>query len=115
FSSRRRHTRSKRDWSSDVCSSDLLPFAQFLPAAVGRFPGRRRRGSFLGPCGGGGDRRGGDGLLGGFSWCGGCRLLGSGWRLCQPAPNCSHGSSHAPADSSSAEAHTCEVTTQKAS
>src|SRR5699024_11577618 len=23
FSSRRRHTRSKRDWSSDVCSSDL--------------------------------------------------------------------------------------------
>src|SRR5699024_11843534 len=25
FSSRRRHTRSKRDWSSDVCSSDLDP------------------------------------------------------------------------------------------
>src|SRR5699024_827362 len=25
FSSRRRHTRSKRDWSSDVCSSDLSP------------------------------------------------------------------------------------------
>src|SRR5699024_2009697 len=25
FSSRRRHTRSKRDWSSDVCSSDLCP------------------------------------------------------------------------------------------
>src|SRR6266513_4497553 len=25
FSSRRRHTRSKRDWSSDVCSSDLHP------------------------------------------------------------------------------------------
>src|SRR5207249_8019134 len=24
-SSRRRHTRSKRDWSSDVCSSDLTP------------------------------------------------------------------------------------------
>src|SRR5699024_12143671 len=23
FASRRRHTRSKRDWSSDVCSSDL--------------------------------------------------------------------------------------------
>src|SRR5699024_11870575 len=23
FSSRKRHTRSKRDWSSDVCSSDL--------------------------------------------------------------------------------------------
>src|SRR5207249_9151593 len=26
FSSRRRHTRSKRDWSSDVCSSDLQEF-----------------------------------------------------------------------------------------
>ena len=25
FSSRRRHTRSDRDWSSDVCSSDLCP------------------------------------------------------------------------------------------
>src|SRR5204862_1805903 len=25
FSSRRRHTRSLRDWSSDVCSSDLFP------------------------------------------------------------------------------------------
>src|SRR6266496_2011164 len=25
FSSRRRHTRSLRDWSSDVCSSDLAP------------------------------------------------------------------------------------------
>src|SRR5699024_12141978 len=24
FSSSRRHTRSKRDWSSDVCSSDLI-------------------------------------------------------------------------------------------
>src|SRR5699024_11367325 len=24
FSSGRRHTRSKRDWSSDVCSSDLM-------------------------------------------------------------------------------------------
>src|SRR5216683_6045484 len=24
FSSRRRHTRSDRDWSSDVCSSDLF-------------------------------------------------------------------------------------------
>src|SRR5436309_4204524 len=26
FSSRRRHTRFSRDWSSDVCSSDLLKF-----------------------------------------------------------------------------------------
>src|SRR5699024_11799424 len=28
FSCRRRHTISKRDWSSDVCSSDLLGFFQ---------------------------------------------------------------------------------------
>src|SRR5215217_8464701 len=28
FSSRRRHTRYWRDWSSDVCSSDLQPFKQ---------------------------------------------------------------------------------------
>src|SRR5207249_5917935 len=28
FSSRRRHTRSKRDWSSDVCSSDLVRAAR---------------------------------------------------------------------------------------
>src|SRR5215475_699173 len=26
FSSRRRHTRFSRDWSSDVCSSDLLEY-----------------------------------------------------------------------------------------
>src|SRR5699024_11725511 len=29
FSSSRRHTISKRDWSSDVCSSDLLLLAAF--------------------------------------------------------------------------------------
>src|SRR6267378_5886877 len=28
FSSRRRHTRSLRDWSSDVCSSDLIAFVR---------------------------------------------------------------------------------------
>src|SRR5699024_11321568 len=28
FSSRRRHTTSKRDWSSDVCSSDLPVFGK---------------------------------------------------------------------------------------
>src|SRR5207249_8093329 len=33
--SRRRHTRSKRDWSSDVCSSDLPFFArEFEKAGV---------------------------------------------------------------------------------
>src|SRR5699024_10552900 len=30
FSSRRRHTRSKRDWSSDVCSSDLRAVATIM-------------------------------------------------------------------------------------
>src|SRR5437868_11711389 len=34
FSSRRRHTRSKRDWSSDVCSSDLM-LSPKDPGAVG--------------------------------------------------------------------------------
>src|SRR5690606_39449043 len=29
FSSRRRHTRFSRDWSSDVCSSDLLLIMYF--------------------------------------------------------------------------------------
>src|SRR5207249_8692582 len=33
FSSRRRHTRSKRDWSSDVCSSDLAGVSR--PEVVG--------------------------------------------------------------------------------
>src|SRR5690625_5526517 len=28
FSSRRRHTRWPRDWSSDVCSSDLRPLSE---------------------------------------------------------------------------------------
>src|SRR5256884_1632687 len=30
FSSRRRHTRCSRDWSSDVCSSDLIAYARAL-------------------------------------------------------------------------------------
>src|SRR5256884_6577874 len=29
FSSRRRHTRCSRDWSSDVCSSDLFSLKRF--------------------------------------------------------------------------------------
>src|SRR2546422_7509919 len=28
FSSRRRHTRCSRDWSSDVCSSDLIGYCE---------------------------------------------------------------------------------------
>src|SRR6266496_6190837 len=35
FSSRRRHTRSLRDWSSNVCSSDLSQPGQQGPTAPG--------------------------------------------------------------------------------
>src|SRR5690349_22816265 len=47
FSSRRRHTRSLRDWSSDVCSSDL-PLAEHVRRAdereaVGLRRARRHR------------------------------------------------------------------------
>src|SRR5699024_11747509 len=37
ISSRRRHTRSKRDWSSDVCSSDLLGV---VPMRDGKLQGK---------------------------------------------------------------------------
>src|SRR5215475_3620117 len=40
FSSRRRHTRFSRDWSSDVCSSDLSP----SPTPWGGSSRRTRRG-----------------------------------------------------------------------
>src|SRR3712207_8845046 len=48
FSSRRRHTRYWRDWSSDVCSSDLVDHivaavAPDLTLYVGRVGGRHRR------------------------------------------------------------------------
>src|SRR5256885_2697371 len=36
FSSRRRHTRLQGDWSSDVCSSDLVG-AQIVVESTGRF------------------------------------------------------------------------------
>src|SRR3712207_8759123 len=35
FSSRRRHTRYWRDWSSDVCSSDLITSKVFTPVGPG--------------------------------------------------------------------------------
>src|SRR5256884_1516956 len=39
FSSRRRHTRCSRDWSSDVCSSDLdlAPYMSEIRAAAERY------------------------------------------------------------------------------
>src|SRR5690606_39811603 len=42
FSSRRRHTRFSRDWSSDVCSSDL-PLAPEREAVVATIAARIRR------------------------------------------------------------------------
>src|SRR3989449_6963071 len=36
FSSRRRHTRCSRDWSSDVCSSDLATLRALAAAFSGR-------------------------------------------------------------------------------
>src|SRR6266542_4589418 len=39
FSSRRRHTRCYRDWSSDVCSSDLQ--SRSMPAIIGESPAIR--------------------------------------------------------------------------
>src|SRR5256886_4030154 len=35
FSSRRRHTRFDCDWSSDVCSSDLLKLADYVVTEAG--------------------------------------------------------------------------------
>src|SRR5439155_3189889 len=50
FSSRRRHTRWPRDWSSDVCSSDLRrhrPMAWWRFGLDGILPERRLRLGFL--------------------------------------------------------------------
>src|SRR6266498_3924067 len=38
FSSRRRHTRCGRDWSSDVCSSDLAEFSERSPITAVEHP-----------------------------------------------------------------------------
>src|SRR5690606_40115554 len=51
FSSRRRHTRFSRDWSSDVCSSDLL--LEHRGAVAGRGPVVVQRGALAGQRGGG--------------------------------------------------------------
>src|SRR5258707_6879240 len=43
FSSRRRHTRYWRDWSSDVCSSDLFVEHRETGRGDGAYPTRRSR------------------------------------------------------------------------
>src|SRR5207248_7955266 len=45
FSSRRRHTRSYGDWSSDVCSSDLEDCSQPVMLQLCTDPGEGRRNS----------------------------------------------------------------------
>src|SRR5690625_7418873 len=47
FSSRRRHTRWPRDWSSDVCSSDLARPRRYRPSEDRRY--RRGRASKYSP------------------------------------------------------------------
>src|SRR5207302_7692900 len=47
FSSRRRHTRFSRDWSSDVCSSDLTA-AERMPFCAAMVFTRRSTRSMLG-------------------------------------------------------------------
>src|SRR5689334_25276454 len=54
FSSRRRHTRWNCDWSSDVCSSDLVPapgevLVEIAAAGVNFADTERRRGVYLKP------------------------------------------------------------------
>src|SRR6267378_7206746 len=51
FSSRRRHTRSLRDWSSDVCSSDLCSAWAASPGGCPAAPSPPRAGcSSRAPC-----------------------------------------------------------------
>src|SRR3989442_6000529 len=49
FSSRRRHTRCGRDWSSDVCSSDLSSSFRSQPSAgtIGKTSCRLRNGASM--------------------------------------------------------------------
>src|SRR5437588_13084252 len=46
FSSRRRHTRSLCDWSSDVCSSDLMRLSSLSTPGIFPGPSRERSSSF---------------------------------------------------------------------
>src|SRR6266496_5744059 len=56
FSSRRRHTRFLRDWSSDVCSSDLLSLPIHRNASEGALARPALLHSDVSPHVGGGDR-----------------------------------------------------------
>src|SRR5690606_39640910 len=58
FSSRRRHTRFSRDWSSDVCSSDLAHVDAVYGGSHLALPGGGPARGGLSPCRGAGGRRG---------------------------------------------------------
>src|SRR2546429_5153958 len=47
FSSRRRHTRCSRDWSSDVCSSDLSREVVFVDIALAQIAALGATAAFL--------------------------------------------------------------------
>src|SRR5574340_1339624 len=52
FSSRRRHTRSFGDWSSDVCSSDLRPHPEVRPEGREPLPDKAGESTLLSRSGG---------------------------------------------------------------
>src|SRR2546422_8209064 len=64
FSSRRRHTRCSRDWSSDVCSSDLSPRPDPAHHWVGNRLGNLSRARRDPPPGGGLSGPGAAGVVG---------------------------------------------------
>src|SRR2546426_9600422 len=84
FSSRRRHTRLQGDWSSDVCSSDLVPRAGgCAPARAGCADdrGARRFSAEVSRCDGGsgrGGRRGCAREIGRAAWRGRGEISGGG-------------------------------------
>src|SRR2546429_1764399 len=74
FSSRRRHTRCSRDWSSDVCSSDLIRFRTptWPGSSSGVWSARQATGApHFGQCGGEVLHRRGDQREIGRASCGG--------------------------------------------
>src|SRR2546429_9970939 len=89
FSSRRRHTRCSRDWSSDVCSSDLSPSVFKRRRATEGECERFAVSHFLGPRTAKAFRRGGNAPLRvGFAVSAGkrrARLVAAAFRWARPS------------------------------